>query len=378
MKKVLLIAASAGAGHIRAAEAIKTALESLDPGVQCPSIDCLRYTPLTFRKLYAGSYMSMAKRAPFLWGLLYTRLARQSPNGSAVKFRRFVQKMNTRAMVRYIREEAPDHIVCTHFLPAEILSKFKAQHAFRASLSTVVTDYDIHSVWVHENTDRYYVANEEVKWILREKGIPLERILITGIPVHPLFAETVDVGKIAASLDLDPKVLTVLVTSGGYGVGPIEDGIKAIMSAAKPLQVLVVAGRNKRLERRLAKLSPPERVKLLSFGYVDNMHELMGLADVAVTKAGGLTSAECLAKGLPMLIVSAIPGQEERNSDFLLEAGAALRVRNPESLAYKLRLLAENRDRLDAMKEATRRVGSPNSAHLIAQDIFSRLAPATD
>jgi len=371
MKKVLLISASAGAGHVRAAEAIKAALQSIDSNIRVPTIDCLRYTPITFRKLYAGSYMSMMRRAPFLWGFLYSQSDRQSPEGSAAKFRRFVQKINARAMIRYIRDEAPDHILCTHFLPAEVLSKLKARHAFHASLSTVVTDYDIHSFWVHENTDRYYVANDEVKWILQQKGIPAERIAVTGIPVHPLFTETGNGAGLISRLSLDPDVLTVLVTSGGYGVGPIEDGIKAIMGAAKPLQVLVVAGHNKRLERRLSRLRPPDGVKLISFGYVDNMHELMDMADIAVTKAGGLTSAECLAKGLPMLIVSAIPGQEERNSDFLLEAGAALRVRSPESLAYKLRFLAEDCDRLQGMKDATRRVGSPNSARIIAEDLLS-------
>ena len=368
---ILITSVSAGAGHVRASEAIKAALESVDSNVRIPTIDCLRYTPITFRKLYAGSYMSMMRRAPFLWGFLYSKSDRQSPDGSAAKFRRFVQKINTRAMIRYIRDEAPDHILCTHFLPAEVLSKLKARHAFHASLSTVVTDYDLHTFWVHENTDRYYVANDEVKWILQQKGIPADRILVTGIPVHPLFAETGNGAGLISRLSLDPAVLTVLVTSGGYGVGPIEDGIKAIMGAAKPLQVLVVAGRNKRLERRLSKLRPPDGVKLISFGYVDNMHELMDMADIAVTKAGGLTSAECLAKGLPMLIVSAIPGQEERNSDFLLEAGAALRVRSPESLAYKLRFLAEDRDRLQGMKDATRRVGSPNSARIVAEDLLS-------
>ena len=371
MKKILLISTSAGTGHVRAAEAIKAALESVDSDIRIPTIDCLRYTPITFRKLYAGSYMSMMRRAPFLWGFLYSQSDRQSPDGSAAKFRRFVQKINTRAMIRYIRDEAPDHILCTHFLPAEVLSKLKARHAFHASLSTVVTDYDIHTFWVHENTDRYYVANDEVKWILQQKGIPADRIAVTGIPVHPLFTETGNGAGLISRLSLDPDVLTVLVTSGGYGVGPIEDGIKAIMGAAKPLQVLVVAGRNKRLERRLSRLRPPDGVKLISFGYVDNMHELMDMADIAVTKAGGLTSAECLAKGLPMLIVSAIPGQEERNSDFLLEAGAALRVRSPESLAYKLRFLAQDCDRLQGMKDATRRVGSPNSARIIAEDLLS-------
>ncbi len=371
MKKVLLISVSAGAGHIRAADAVKAALESLDSDIRALTIDCLRYTPFTFRKLYAGSYISMAKRAPFLWGLLYSKYDRQSPNGSGAKFRRFVQKINTRAMIRYIRNEAPDHIICTHFLPAEVLSKLKARHAFHASLSTVVTDYDIHNFWIHENTDRYYVANEEVKWILVKKGTPADRIVVTGIPVHPLFAQTSDCDKLLSALSLDADVLTVLVTAGGYGVGPIEDGINAIMHAAKPLQVLVVAGRNKRLERRLAGMQPPDGVKLVPFGYVENMHELMDISDIAVTKAGGLTSAECLAKGLPVLIVSAIPGQEERNSDFLLEAGAGLRVRAPESLAYKLHLLADVPSRLQAMKQAAVRVGSPNSAFLVAQDVLS-------
>jgi len=341
-KKILIISVSAGAGHVRAAEAVRAGLEIAAPDVSVSNIDCLQYTPFTFRKLYAGSYLSMAKRVPFLWGLIYNQAGREAPASSAAKFRRFVEKVNTRAIVRYVRDFSPDQIICTHFLPAVVLSRLKAKGALDVPVSTVVTDFDVHTFWVHENIDRYYVGNEEVRFVLRMKGIPEERILVTGIPVHPAFAQHGNGRRLFSELSLDPEIPTVLVTAGGYGVGAVEDAVVAIMNSARPLQVLVVAGRNERLAKRLSRLNPPDGVQLRSFGYVDNMHELMDIADVAVTKAGGLTCAECVAKALPVLIVSAIPGQEERNSDFLLESGAALRVRSLESLTFKLQQLTQD------------------------------------
>ena len=224
-----------------------------------------------------------------------------------------------------------------------------------------MTDFDVHAFWVQPGADLTCVATEELRAILADRGVPPDRVAATGIPILPEFSTAHDRRAIRASLGIRDEKPAVLVMGGGSGVGSMLDAVTAARDAGN-VHVLAVAGRNEALERRLRALAPPAGGTLPAFGFVSNVHELMAASDVAVTKSGGLTTAECLASGLPMVVRDPIPGQEERNCDFVLEAGAGVRTHGPASLRFKLGALLADPARLSRMKAAARAAGRPRAA----------------
>jgi len=233
---------------------------------------------------------------------------------------------------------------------------------------------------VYPNVDRYYTASDEISYLLAERGVPAERILTTGIPCDPVFSGLMDEParqKLRRVLGLaDAPKRTLLMNAHGCGISgagaakSLGEVLSAVLKKGPPMTLLVICGRNENLAKALeAALDTPAGSVARVFGYVDNMHELMGISDLIVAKPGGLTSSECLARCLPMVMVSPIPGQEERNAEMLLEHVCAVLARTPAALAYKLEVLLNDPVHLDAMREACRRTGRPHAATHIAADL---------
>jgi processive 1,2-diacylglycerol beta-glucosyltransferase len=353
---VLVLSAASGAGHVRAAEALVLAFGAA--AVPARHVEVLGYTNPLFRKIYSDLYVELVNRQPHLLGLLYDALDR--PWGFQ-KRRLALDRLNTRPLVRLLKEENPSLAVCTHFLPAEILVHLRRKRILEVPIGVVVTDIDAHAMWLYRGVDRYFVAREETKVHLSELGIPPETIHVTGIPIDPVFAVQKPKRKARLSLGLDPDRTTVLVSAGGFGVGPVESLAWSLQKVSEPLQVAVICGRNEQLVRRLATFGDgvhPMRV----VGYTTEMDTWMAASDLLVGKAGGLTSSEALARGLVLVIVNPIPGQEERNSDHLLEDGVAIRCNNLPALAYKIDTLLGDRGRFERMRKAASRAGRPNAA----------------
>lgn len=362
--RVLIVAASAGAGHIRAAEALEEAVRDLHPDAEVRNVDVLSFTDPAYRRTYGAGYLKLVNTVPALWGALY--------RASDVVRRRRVQdrivraydKVQFAAFRAFVREFAPDALLATHFLPCEVFAPYRAAGRDTFPLGLVLTDYDAHAFWVQPTADRFFVASDEVRAILAGRGIAAERITVTGIPVRRAFAAPHDRAVLRTRLGLVDAVPVVLVTAGGAGVGAFQATVEAVF-AGPPVQVLAVAGRNESLRRRLAALPVPAGSALHAFGFVEAMDELMAAADLIVAKSGGLTTAESLALGVPMIVRDPIPGQEERNADVLLEAGAGVKACGLDSLRYKLGALLGDRDRLARMGEAARRAGRPHAAREI-------------
>jgi processive 1,2-diacylglycerol beta-glucosyltransferase len=207
---------------------------------------------------------------------------------------------------------------------------------------------------------------EETRVHLEKLGIPPEKITVTGIPIDPLFSETKDKEEMRVKHGLIPDRTTILVSAGGFGVGPIEHLLQSIAEMKHPAQVVALCGRNEELKKRIdklaSKLSSPERVVIKPVGYTTLMDEYMSASDILLGKPGGLTTSEALAKGLVFVIVNPIPGQEERNSDHLLEQSVAIRCNNLPTLAYKLDRLLDDNERFNAMKTNALRLAKPNAA----------------
>jgi processive 1,2-diacylglycerol beta-glucosyltransferase len=250
-----------------------------------------------------------------------------------------------------------------------VAAALKARGRLRARLAVVVTDFDVHGLWVVPHVDRYFVALEETRRHLVRLGVPPARITVSGIPIDPVFADPRNALAMARKHGLDPARWRILVTAGGFGVGPVERLVNALLDLRHSAQVVVICGRSAELKQRLdalAAMRPADGpVTLRAVRYTRAMDEYMAAADLLVGKPGGLTTAEALARGVPMVIVNPIPGQEERNADHLLEAGAAIRGNNLPALAWNVDALLDDPERLAAMRAAARRLARPAAARAI-------------
>jgi processive 1,2-diacylglycerol beta-glucosyltransferase len=283
-------------------------------------------------------------------------------------------KLNTRPLVRLLREYRPEILICTHFLPSEIISLLKARERLAYRQAIVVTDFDAHAMWLCNHYEHYFVALDETRVYLTVLGIPAEKVSVTGIPIDPVFAQAKDKRAMRDKHGLKQDRATILVSAGGFGVGPIDTLIRSLLQLRNKAQVIAICGRNQELKGRLdqiaARLAPDNPVALKVVGYTMEMDELMAASDLVLGKPGGLTTSEALAKGLVFVVVNPIPGQEERNADHLLEAGAAIRCNNLPVLAYKIDLLLDDSERFAAMQANARRLARPRSAYGIVNKLL--------
>jgi processive 1,2-diacylglycerol beta-glucosyltransferase len=264
--------------------------------------------------------------------------------------------------------------ICTHFLPAEILLHLRRKKILDIPVGVVITDYDLHAMWLYRGVDWYFVACEETKVHMVALGIPPETIHVTGIPIDPAFSAAREKAETRRALGLQPDRTTVLVSAGGFGMGPVESLVKALQEVRHPIQMAVVCGKNPELKSRLEGLPAPNHpVKVV--GFTTEIERWMAASDLLVGKAGGLTSSEALASGLVMVIVNPIPGQEERNSDHLLEEGVAIRCNNLPALAYKIDFLLSDKERFDRMRQAVHRLARPNAAADVVSLVSGTIGP---
>jgi processive 1,2-diacylglycerol beta-glucosyltransferase len=371
--RLLILSVSAGAGHVRAADAIVAAARAATPAIEALHIDLLSLVPRDFKKLYAEQYIKLVEKLPQLWSYLYSKSDRPTRDSLVGRLKRAAEKINTRRLTAEIEKFAPDAILCTHFLPAELLSRQKARGKPLPPLWVQVTDFDVHALWVHEHVDHYCVASDEVAFRLADRGVPRGNIHVTGIPVMPQFMEPLGRATCARELGLTPDRFTVLMMAGGAGVGGLDELAARLLNLPHELQLVALAGRNADLLKRLQVLAKKHPGKLFPLGFTTTVERVMTAVDLVVTKPGGLSVSECLAQRKPMLLVSPIPGQEERNADYLLEAGAAIKAVDGATLEFKLSRLLESPARLRAMSEAAHRISTPRAA----RDVLALISAAS-
>jgi processive 1,2-diacylglycerol beta-glucosyltransferase len=371
--RVLLLSVSSGAGHLRAAQALEKAFSARGDCV-VEHVDAMKYASKLFQSIYHRTYISLANRAPDILGLLYNRT--DQPWNSP-RPRLAIDRMNVQPMIRMLQRVQPDLCIATHFLPGEILAWLIAKKKLRAHNAIVITDYDVHALWLCRTVDRYYVALAESAEYLAAIGVPREKLCITGIPVDPIFAKPADRNEVRRHLGLDLRHPMVLAAAGGEGVGPVEQLVRGLLDLCRPWQIVAIAGTSEKMRKRLEELSlqagslPGGTPRLRPVGFTTEMDQFMAAADLLVGKAGGLTTSEALARALPMVLIDPIPGQEERNADHLLEAGAAIRCNNLPVAAWKVAALLDDPARLKRMQEAARCMARPNAASEIAEDALA-------
>ena len=375
--RVLVLSASAGAGHVRAAQAVEKAWRQSGAAREVRHVDALEFTNTIFRTLYSKAYVDMASNAPGLFGWFYKQLDKPWKNEGS---RLALDKLNAGRLVKLIESYRPDVVVCTHFLPAEIASWLKAKKRLACEPAVVVTDFDVHSMWLVHNYDRYFVARDEAKAYLEKLGITSDRITVSGIPIDPAFTEKKDKQAMREKHGLKANAITILVSAGGFGIarsGNMKSIIGALSDLNRPVQVIAAYGKSHQLKAEIERVAGAQSngaVAVTPLGYTEQMDEYMAASDVLVGKPGGLTSSEALARGLAFVIVNPIPGQEERNSDHLLEQGVAIRANNISTLSFKLGRLLDDPERLARMQAAALKLARPRAAF----DIVERLSRAPE
>jgi processive 1,2-diacylglycerol beta-glucosyltransferase len=370
-KTILLLSVSAGAGHVRAADALHAT--ALEQGMVAEAIhlDVMDFVGSAFRALYTDFYIKLVNKAPTLWGYLYNASNNADPDSTTQRMRRALERLNTGALLREIDKIKPDAIVCTHFLPAELLSRAIGKQAISCPVWVQVTDFDLHSMWVQAHMAGYFAANEEVAFRMRASGIDADRIHVTGIPIMPAFSRKADREACAAALGIDPARTTILLMGGGAGLGSLETVAERLLEIKSDFQLIALAGNNTRALDALQALAQRYPGRLLPQGFTREVERLMACADLAITKPGGLTSSECLAMGLPMIVNSPIPGQEERNADFLLEQGVALKAVDAVTLEYRVGQLIADPQRLEQMRGKARALGRPGAAAAVLHQVLA-------
>ena len=365
-KRVLIISTSAGTGHVRAGEALTKVFEEHPNVSEVVHSDALDFTNKLFRDFYSKLYARLIRNAPEFLGWWYKE---SDEPWKTDGMRLMLDRLNTGPLVKLIRQFNPHITVCTHFMPAGIISHLIAKNLLDAHLSIVVTDLDFHAMWLSRMFHRYFVAIEETRVHLEELGLPKDRITVSGIPIDPEFGIPID--RVAARLDfgLHPTRPTLLLSAGALGVGPAEFVVQRLKNLQSRPQTIVVCGRSREARERVMQQvgHDPQNFKVL--GYTGRMPELMKISDLFIGKPGGLTTAEALTCGLPMVIVSPIPGQEERNSDHLLEDGVAVKCNEMTTIPYKIDNLLGDPVRLEAMRCKAFALSRPYAARTIVETL---------
>ncbi|MBI3617555.1 MAG: hypothetical protein HY210_04990 [Candidatus Omnitrophica bacterium] len=358
--KILVIHASAGAGHLKAARAIYEGLKK-STSHEAVFADSLDYTSPFFKKFYQRTYIFLVMGMSWLWGFSFDLLDRPWIQPLMRSARRFYNGFNARRLSAFLKDRNFDYVITTHFLPGEVVAALKRTGEIRSKLITVVTDFDVHRIWLNPETDLYAVASEWTEQKLQQIGVAKEKIRVTGIPVDEKFLHPADRGELKNKLGLKENVFTVLIATGSFGIGPIEDILRILEDG---LQTLVVCGHNRGLAERLRGRN---YAGAKIFGLVDNMHELMAVSDCMVTKPGGLSIAEALVSQLPMIFFHPIPGQETNNVRVLREYGIGCMPADVQGIAGELRKLRSSRDaHLTAVKN-TQQLARPLAVNDIVQ-----------
>lgn len=369
--RILIATVTAGGGHLAAAAALDEAWRGLRPKDVVERVDLVKFFSPLHRKIHADGYVKLVARAPELWGMIFTKTDNLKAARRLNRIQALFPSRARRRFMDFVDQFKPDVVLCTHYEPVEALGQLRRKEKVKSPfVVSIVTDFEAHALWMDVDVDLYCVAAEETKARLVARGAVAGNVVATGIPIAAKFAAKVDGRAFRKTMGLRDDLPTLLVLSGGFGMGPVGKILAALDQVERELQTVVVCGRNEELRRELAAQDRKHPTRVL--GFASNMHELMTVADLILTKPGGLTSSEALAMGKPLFILDPIPGQEAANSDFLLERGAAAKVNRVEDLPFRVEQLLGSR-KLAEMAKAAKKLGRLKSAETICDEVIKRL-----
>jgi processive 1,2-diacylglycerol beta-glucosyltransferase len=369
--RILILSASVGAGHVRAAEAIEAALQQADPKSAIQNCDVLALMPPAFRKVYRDGYFRMVARAPRILGWLYDVTDKPFHKD---RVRVGIERAGAIRLLEMIRQFDPDVIVCTHFMSLPLLERERRKGRVRARILTVVTDFEVHGMWLAAPSDHYFVATEEARAHLQALEIDASTITVSGIPTHPSFAIPRNKRETGRTLGLREDLPVILLSAGGFGAGNAVRMIESLIAAEVPAQIVAVCGKGAQLKTALERVVRQARSNALPVvrvvGFTTQMDEFMTAADLMIGKPGGLTTSESLIKGLAWVVVNPIPGQEEKNAIYLLEQGVGVWSDNLYTLPFKVQWVLGDKGRLAGMQQRALKIARPDAGRVVAKTVL--------
>ncbi|MBD3311360.1 MAG: hypothetical protein GF349_02585 [Candidatus Magasanikbacteria bacterium] len=340
-KKVLIISIPGGSGHVRAAQAIHKEAQQNFPDIETKHIDLIDHTTLTMKKAVIDSYDLIVKRMPELWGYLYDKTDNNNIGRKFNKITNQLKKINSYKFYEYINSYKPDIIICTHFLPADIIFNAPKKYKFNVPVTLVLTDYDLHNLWLVSGVSHYFVATEKMKWKIMNSDNRAPSTL-SGIPIDSVFFEKRDPITLKKKLNLPLDKSIFLVMSGGQGFTRSDKVINTLLKIDKDIHIIAITGKNATLKKRLEKINYPDNISMTILGWTDIVHDYVKCSDLIITKTGGLTTTECIACGKYIIATEPIPGQEERNAEYILQNNLGSVVHSPEDLLYYVHKYIKN------------------------------------
>ena len=373
--KILIFYASYGGGHLNAAKSIHECLKKKYKNVDVELIDCMKYINKTIEKVTTKAYTEMAKKAPWAWGRIYS----DSQKGPLAHITSRSNKFMAIKLLRLLREKQPDLIISTHPFGSQMCSYLKRKGKISAKIATIMTDFAPHDQWLvgSDFTDYYFVAHEKMKKYLIRKGIPAQHVFDTGIPISSRFLEIYDKDYILNELHFSSKKKTILFFGGGeFGLGKTRtvEIFEGFVQYCKDMQIIAIAGKNEKMKLAFEKIVSKyhQQKNVLVLEYTSQVPEFMSVSDLVVTKPGGLTTTESLVSHLPMVIINPIPGQEEKNAKFLVKNGIAIWIKKDDDVIQTLTDLFSDPEKLETMKENTKKLAKPHSTEDICQILLQK------
>jgi processive 1,2-diacylglycerol beta-glucosyltransferase len=363
-KRIAILTLSVGAGHVRASSVIESALRDGADDLEILVVDALDLARGWFQWVYVRSYWMMLRFAPTAWKNLFER---RNKNGHRATAPRWVFRLGCARVLQRFRAFRPDLVIANEIGAVEIAALAKREGWFDAPLLAVQTDFHAEPPWVQEEVDYYCVGSAEAREQLVNWGASAHRILVSGIPIDPGFALRLERQDVLRTLGLVTRKPVVMVMGGGMGPAPLDAIVQSLEHCELPLQVIAIAGHNRNMRRRLQALRGRVALDLHIFGWTPRVAEFMAAADLLITKPGGLTMAEALAAGVPLLLTEPIPGPEERHVKYLVERGAAVFARELAGIPKLASNLLTSPARRARMVQRQRELARPEAAHAIAQ-----------
>ena len=374
MKKVIIFYASYGGGHLSAAKSILQYIEKNFPLINVEMIDCMKYVSKHIEKMTTAAYREMAKKAPKLWGKVYSG----SQKGLLSKISKDSNKLMSSKLKKLLEEKNPDVVISTHPFSSQMVSYLKRKQKLNCILATIMTDFAMHKQWLigHEYTDFFFVSNEAMRQDIINYGVDGNKIYVTGIPMSNRFAENFDKLKIYEDFKLNPEKKVVLFFGGGeFGLGKDRtvQVLKSLIENLPNYQIVAVSGKNVKMKEAFEELvlACKAQNRVIVLGFTDKVPELMSISCAVVTKPGGLTTTESLASGLPMIIINPIPGQEEENAEFLENNGVGIWIRKNDDPNEVIVKFFEGDEKLEEMRENTKKLRKINSTKDICEIVLS-------
>ncbi|HHW03238.1 MAG TPA: glycosyltransferase [Thermoanaerobacterales bacterium] len=365
--KVLILSEKFGTGHEMAAAAISKGIKKLSPQTEVSVINFFQYFQPYLSRMTLKLYLKALDFTPEIWGYFYER----ERNRKRATMTKKMLQMGASFILREIMErEKPDVVVCTHPFPCCVASRLKRK-GLSVPVAAVITDFDVHGFWINEGIDAYIIAHESMIKPMIRFGVDPGKIYATGIPIDPHYDIFKNKTTAKKSLGFEEDLPVILIAGGGLGLnGPDRKFVETL--AKNPVQLAVICGKNKFARHDLEEMKSKKGIENIKvYGFVENMWDFMKAADLIITKAGGLTIAEALASELPIIIYNPLPGQEERNTRFLLRNGSARYARDRETLLKTVKDMLSDEEKLMRMKDHEIQLKKTGSAEKAGEVILS-------